>query len=181
MGFPPEEGGLDIYKAIYGRRSVRHYDSSKDVSQVIIEKLLKAAVQAPSAGNIQPWRFWVIRDKNLKEAMAEAAGNQIFVAQASAVVVVCADLKASSWGYSKRGVDLYSIQDTAAAIQNLMLAAHAEGLGTCWVGAFSEEKAKRYLKLPEHIRPMAIIPLGYPSQQRKKSPKKDPLEFTEFR
>jgi len=171
---------VDIYEAIYGRRSVRHYDSSRDVPQEVVEKLLKAAVQAPSAGNLQPWRFWVVRDKSLKEAMAEAAGNQFFVAQASTIVVVCADLEASSWGYGKRGVDLYSIQDTAAAIQNLMLAAHAEGLGTCWVGAFNEEKIRRYLKLPERIRPVAVIPVGYPSQERKKASKKDPLELTEF-
>ena len=171
---------MDIYEAIYGRRSVRHYDSSRDVPQEVVEKLLKAAVQAPSAGNLQPWRFWVIRGKSLKEAMAEAAGNQFFVAQASAIVVVCADLEASSWGYGQRGVDLYSIQDTAAAIQNLMLAACAEGLGTCWVGAFHEDKVKRYLKLPPHFRPMAIVPLGYPSQERKKVSKKDPLELTEF-
>lgn len=171
---------MDVYDAIYGRQSVRHFDSSKDVPRLLVEKLLKAAVQAPSAGNIQPWRFFVINDEEIKRGLVGAALGQHFIAEAPVVVVVVVDLNVSSYGYGSRGTDLYSIQDSAAAIENLMLAAYAEGLGTCWVGAFDERIASKVLNLPDNIRPLAMLPIGYPRKKQSKPHKKDPGELTEF-
>jgi nitroreductase len=83
------------------------------------------------------------------------------------VIVVCADEKRSSMGYGVRGRLLYCLQDTAAAVQNMLLTAHSLGLGSCWIGAFQEDEAKAAVKAPDGVRPVAIIPLGYPSENPK--------------
>lgn len=163
---------MDVYEAIYQRKSIRSFDPSRGVTGDQVTRLLEAAVQAPSAGNLQPWRFWVVRDQKVKEGLVEAALGQSFVGQAPVVIVVCADLSASARGYGQRGIHLYAIQDTAAAIENLLLAVQSESLGACWVGAFSEEMVSAVLDLPEYIRPVAIIPVGYPLRIGQKPEKK---------
>ena len=131
----------------------------------MVERLLQSACLAPSAGNVQPWRFYVIRGDDLKAQLASAALGQAFVSQAPVVIVVCADLVAHASVYGKRGVELYSIQDCAAAVENILLAATAMGLGSCWVGAFREDQAASALGLPSDIRPLAMIPLGYAARE----------------
>jgi len=155
---------MDVLDAIKGRRSVRAFSNEKNVSEETVEKLIDAARWAPSAGNIQPWEFVVVRRLEIKKGLAEAAFNQSFIEEAPVVIVVCADENRSSEGYGQRGKALYCIQDTAAAIQNIHLAAYSLGLGTCWVGAFREEKASEILKAPLGVRPVALIPVGYPSK-----------------
>jgi nitroreductase len=153
---------MDVLKAIKGRRSIRAF-KSKDVPKEIVEKLINAAIWAPSAGNIQPWEFIIVRKPEIKKALAKAALNQTFIEEAPVVIVVCANENRSSQRYGVRGKTLYCIQDTAAAIQNIHLAAYSLKLGTCWVGAFKEEEAREVLKIPQGIRPVAIIPVGYPA------------------
>jgi len=165
---------LDVFEAIRGRRSVRAY-MREEVSNDMIMDLIDAARWAPSAGNVQPWEFIVVRSKNVKHMLAEAALHQTFIEEASAVIVVCADEWRSARAYGLRGTQLYCIQDTAAATQNMLLAAYAKGLGTCWVGAFNEEKVSRVLSLPDRIRPVAIIPVGYPAE-KPRPPRRRPLE-----
>ncbi len=154
---------MDVFEAIKGRRSVRAY-THQEVSEEIVKRLIDAARWAPSAGNVQPWEFIIVRNPEIKHRLAVAALNQTFIEEAPVVIVVCADEARSSRAYGSRGATLYCLQDTAAATQNLMLAAYALGLGTCWVGAFREDKASEALKLPSHIRPVAIIPVGYPAE-----------------
>lgn len=154
---------MDVLEAIKGRRSIRAF-KSQNVSSEIIEKLIDAARWAPSAGNIQPWDFIIVRNVEIKGRLAEAALSQFFIEEASVVIVVCANETRSSHGYGVRGKSLYCIQDTAAAIQNILLVAHSLGLGTCWVGAFREDEAREILKIPEGIRPVVIIPVGYPAE-----------------
>ena len=154
---------MDVLEAIRGRRSVRAF-KSQDVSQELVEELVDAARWAPSAGNIQPWEFIIVRRPEVKRGLAEAALHQTFVEEAPVVIVVCADESHSSQGYGVRGKTLYCIQDTAAAVQNIHLAAYSLGLGTCWVGAFREEEAREILKVPRGIRPVAMIPVGYPAE-----------------
>lgn len=122
---------MDVLEAIKGRRSVRAFDSGKDVSEKTVEGLIDAGRWTPSAGNIQPWEFIVVREPEIKKRLAEAAFNQSFIEEAPVVIVVCADENCSSEGYGQRGRTLYCIQDTAAAIQNIHLAAYSSGLGTC--------------------------------------------------
>lgn len=150
---------MELSEAIKKRRSVRAF-KKQDVPEEIVEKLIDAARWAPSAGNIQPWEFVIIRKQNVKEDLAKAA-DQAFVEEAPVVIVVCVNEKLSSMGYGVRGRTLYCIQDTAAAIQNILLTAHSLGLGSCWIGAFNEDEAKKAVNAPEGIRPVAIIPVGY--------------------
>jgi len=156
---------LDFWEVINRRRSIRAYESDRPVSQAVIRQLLEAAIRAPSAGNRQPWHFIVVPDEGTKVALASAAYGQRFVAQAPMVIVVCADPERSAARYGARGRDLYSLQDTAAAIENLLLAAVALGLGACWVGAFDERAAASALGLEPHLRPVALIPIGYPAER----------------
>jgi len=154
---------MELLEAIKERRSVRAF-KQQDVPEETVEKLIDAARHAPSAGNIQPWEFVVVRNLEVKRKLARAALNQAFVEEAPVVIVVCANERRSSMGYGSRGKTLYCIQDTAAATQNILLTAYSLGLGTCWIGAFNEDEAKRAVNAPEGIRPVAIIPVGYPDE-----------------
>lgn len=156
---------MDVFDTIKNRRSIRSYDE-RPVTEAQIETLIEAASFAPSAGNIQPWEFVIVTDPGIKAQLAAAALDQAFIAEAPVVIVVCANETRSQQGYGSRGVNLYCIQDTAAAIQNLLLAAYALGLGTCWVGAFQEHAATSALNLPSHVRPVGIIPVGIPAERR---------------
>jgi nitroreductase len=154
---------MNVLDVIKGRRSIRTFKSD-DVSPEIIEKLIDAATWAPSAGNIQPWEFIIVRESKIKKSLTQAALDQSSIEEAPVVIVVCANENRSSQGYGARGKTLYCIQDTAAAIQNLLLFAYSIGLGTCWVGAFRENEAREILKIPSGIRPVAMIPVGYAAE-----------------
>jgi nitroreductase len=152
---------MDLSEAIKGRRSIRNFKPD-EVSEKDVEKLIEAAVSAPSAGNIQPWELVVARKPEIRRKLVEAAYGQSFIEEASAVIVVCANEDRSSQGYGVRGKTLYCLQDTAAAIQNMLLTAYSLGLGSCWIGAFKEDEVREILKIPVGIRPVAIVPVGYP-------------------
>jgi len=154
---------MDTFKAIYGRRSIRAF-SKIDVTRTQLTRILDAGRQAPSAGNLQPWELVVVRDSNRKMALARAAHGQYFIAEAPIVVIVCVHPARSAWRYGDRGADLYCLQDTAAFIQNMLLASYAIGLGSCWVGAFDEARAAEAIEAPDTIRPVAIIPIGSPAE-----------------
>lgn len=155
---------MDVFEAIKSRRSIRAF-TEQPVSEEEVKKLIEAARSAPSAGNIQPWEFVVVRDPERKKGLCEAALDQTFIEEAPVVIVVCANVWRSGQGYGSRGVNLYSLQDTAAATQNILLAATALGLATCWVGAFQEEQARKILNIPDGVRPVAIIPIGHAAEK----------------
>ena len=154
---------MEVFEAIKGRRSIRAF-KRRDVSDEDVAKLIDAAIWAPSAGNIQPWEFVIIRKPDGKKRLVEAAWGQSFIEEAAVVIVVCANENRSMQRYGDRGKSLYCIQDTAAAIQNIHLAAYSVGLGTCWVGAFKEQEVSQILNVPEGIRPVAIVPIGYAAE-----------------
>jgi nitroreductase len=155
---------MDFWQVLENRHSVRRFDPAVDVSAGTVERLLKAAIQAPSAGNRQPWHFYVVRDPAARQGLAAAAFGQDFVAQAPVVIVVCADAEQSAARYRQRGRELYCLQDTAVATEHILLAVVALGLGGCWVGAFDEGQAARVLSLPRQHRPVAILPIGKPME-----------------
>jgi nitroreductase len=162
---------MELLEAIRGRRSIRSF-KKQNVPEETVEKLIDAASWAPSAGNIQPWEFVIVRKPAVKKKLAQAALNQALLEEAPVVIVVCAYETCSSMGYGFRGKTLYCIQDTAAATQNILLTAYSLGLGTCWVGAFNEGEAREAVNAPEGIRPVAIVPVGYanetPSQRSRR-------------
>ena len=145
--------------AVKSRQSIRRFEST-DISEENLNDILKAGFRAPSAGNRQPWRVVVVRNKSTKAALVEAALNQKFISQAPILLVVCAVPEESAERYGNRGKTLYALQDTAALTQNLLLAAHMKGYGACWVGAFDEGLAARAVNVPDNMRPVAIIPIG---------------------
>ena len=157
---------MDVLEAIGKRRSIRNY-KKQDLPPGTIEKLLEAARQAPSAGNVQPWEFVVARTQKTKMDISQAAFGQRSLQEASVVIVVCVDEKRAAESYGDRGKTLYCIQDTAAAIQNIMLTACSLGLGSCWMGAFKEDQIKKVIDAPKGMRPVALIPIGYPDEAPK--------------
>lgn len=164
---------MDTLTAIDKRRSVRAFKPD-DIPGETLRDILGAAIQAPSAGNLQPWHFLVIMNPELRQTLASIAGDP-FIAQPPVIIVACTEEKRSATAYGERGRSLYCLQDVAAAIQNILLAATAHQLGTCWVGAFSEERVARALDIPPSRRPVAMIPLGYPAEDPRLPPRR-PLE-----
>ncbi|MDA8335405.1 MAG: nitroreductase family protein [Peptococcaceae bacterium] len=154
----------EVLATIGVRRSVRRF-TTDPVPVGSVKAILEAARRAPSAGNLQPWLFVVVENRRLKEGLARAAG-QSFVASAPLCLAVCAEPERSARVYGQRGRDLYCYQDTAAAVQNALLAAASLGLGACWVGAFDEAVVGETLGLASGLRPVALVPVGYPAPER---------------
>jgi len=155
---------MDLFEAIRNRRSVRAF-KPEPVSDELLNKILEAARWAPSAGNCQPSDFIIVKDPEVKKDLCVAALYQDFIEEAPVNIVVCANEERSAGTYGNRGRRLYCLLDAAAATQNLLLAVHALGLGACWIGAFRDEEVAKALNLPEWVRPIAIIPIGYPAEE----------------
>lgn len=148
---------MNVYEAIRSRRSIRSF-SDKKIEEDKLRKVLDAGRLAPSAGNMQEWKFVVVRDKETKEKLGTAANNQRFIAKADVIIVGCAtivDQIMSCRQYT------YPI-DLAIAMDHMTLQAVEEGLGTCWIGAFKEGEVKKILGIPPEIRVVELMPLGYP-------------------
>jgi nitroreductase len=146
-------------RKIETRQSIRRFTGDSIPEGEILE-IIKIGLSAPSAGNKQPWRIVLVTDEDLKEQLATAAMGQSFLIQAAVVLVICAVPQESAERYGERGSSLYAFQDTAALIQNILLASHMSGYGTCWVGAFDESEVSRVLNIPKSMRPVALIPIG---------------------
>ena len=145
------------------RRSVRKF-LDKDVEEEKLQKILECCNKAPSAGNLQAYKIFLVRDKEKKQAFANTTRGQDFIDQASVVLVFCALPKESGAKYGERGEALYSVQDATIAATHSQLAATALGLGTVWVGAFDEGEVLKILG-EQGVRPVAIIPIGYPDEE----------------
>ena len=154
---------MDVVDAIEGRRSVRVFKPDP-VGDDVVNEGLRLANLAPSAGNLQARDFVVVRNQKTKKLLMDAALGQDYVEMAPVVVVFCANLDRIAH-YGDRGRDLYCLQDVAAAVENMMLYLHGKGLGSVWVGAFDEEKASNALGLPDSLRPVVILPIGYPAEE----------------
>lgn len=170
---------MEVLKAVRERRSIRNFQE-KEIPQDIIDKLIDALIWAPSAGNLQSRKFYFIKDAKLKRKIAAAALSQNFIAEAPVVIVGCADSNIRN-RYGDRGVDLYSIQDVAVSIMGMMLVAYENGLGSVWVGAFREGEVFEVLDMPHNLRPVAIVPVGYPSRVPYPPPRVSRKEAVEFR
>jgi nitroreductase len=170
-------GRVDILGAVKKRRSIRDF-KKKTIPEEMVQKLMDALIWAPSAGNLQVRKFYFVKNEKIRKMIAAAALNQNFIAEAPLVVVGCTDSRISL-KYGERGVHLYSIQDVAASIMCMMLVAYDNGLGSVWVGAFREEGIIEVLDLPGYLRPVAIVPVGYPSKVPDPPPRVSRKEATE--
>jgi nitroreductase len=166
---------MEFFEALKNRRSIRTY-KKQDLTTEQITQLIDAARLAPSAGNAQSWAFVVAKEQNTKQALAQAAFGQKWLEEAPVVFVVCADEQRAEDSYGERGKTLYSIQDTSAAVENILLAACAMDLGGCWMGAFREEEIRKVINAPAHMRPVALIPVGYPNESPRARPRRPSSE-----
>ena len=160
-----EKASFDmVFNVIKHRRSIRSYQN-RDVSNNVILKLIEAATYAPSAGNTQPWEFIIVRNQHTKDLIGGSVYGQNWIEESPVIIVACVNMRLARAVFGERGTRLYGIQAVASAIENFLIAAEAHGLGTCWIGAFSEPKLSVAVKLPEYIRPAAIITLGWPAEK----------------
>jgi nitroreductase len=153
---------MNILDIILKRRSIRDF-LDKEIPQELVDGLIESLRWAPSAGNMQSRKFYFVFNGDVKKKLAKAALNQNFIARAPLAVVACVDRRISV-RYGERGVNLYAIQDVSASIMTMMLTAQAMGLGTVWVGAFNEFDVVEVLDLPDHLRPISIVPVGFPAK-----------------
>lgn len=170
---------MNLMEAVKKRHSVRSF-KEEEISEEAIQKMLEAACLAPTAGNMQSWRFVVARNKRIKRDLGISALNQMWMSKAPVIIVICADMARAERFYGDRGRTLYALQDTAAAAQNILLTAVSLGLGGCWVGAFSEPRVSKILDLSHPIRPLALLPIGYPDEEVKPSSRLKSEEVTSF-
>ena len=150
---------MDVFTAISQRWSVRAYKAA-DVEEDKLKKILEAARLSPSASNRQEWKFIVVKNKETKKKLAKAAFGQSFIGEAPVVIVACGTETKSIMGC---GQPTHTV-DVSIACAYMILQAYELGLGTCWIGAFKEDETKKILNIPEHVRVVAMTPLGYPNQ-----------------
>jgi len=143
---------MDVFEAIQNRRSIRTY-KSKHVSKKKLNRILEAARLAPSASNMQPWHFIVVTDSEKRRKLAEGGRYAKFLVKSPVVIVGCGDQEASPKWYTV---------DVTIALEHMVLTATSEGLGTCWIGSFTESQVKELLRIPENYRVVAMLALGYP-------------------
>jgi len=171
---------VEVFEAVQKRRSVRAYQPTPVPKEKLL-RVLEAGRLAPSAGNIQPWHFIVVTDAEKREKLGEARFAK-FLKEAPVVIVGCGDQKASPKWF---------VVDVAIAMQNMVLTATSEGLGTCWVGSFDENQVRELLKIPENYRVVALLALGYPRDKfdftgkvlhlfRRRKPLEKIVSFDEF-
>jgi len=160
---------VEVLEVIRKRRSIRAY-KPEPVKEEDLRRILEAARLAPSARNLQPWYFIVVRDPELKRRVAEAAAGQMFIADASVIIVAVSDPTTSPKWHDK---------DVMIAMEHIILEATELGYGTCWIGAFNESKVKELLGIPDPYRVVAMTPIGIPAESPPPRPRK-PLEEIVF-
>ncbi len=161
---------MEVMDAIRGIYSCRKYlDVPVELDKIGL--VLEAGRLSQSAGNLQNWRFILVREPSQRKALADAALSQRWMEEAPVHIAVCAEIKRVTDFYGVRGERLYAVQNCAIALSNMMLVAHSIGLGSCWVGAFDEEAVTRVLAVPPIARPQAILTLGYSADTPKDHPK----------
>jgi nitroreductase len=154
---------MDFYDVMDKRRSIRAFQE-KPVDAKVLKKILDTVSLAPSAGNLQAYKITIVRKQELKEGLMSAAFDQDSIIHAPVVLVFSADEKRSETKYGERGLEFYSLQDATIAAAYCQLVAAAEGLGSVWVGGFDALEVSRLINAESYEVPVAIIPLGYPSE-----------------
>ncbi len=153
-------------RVVRRRRMIRAY-TDEPVAEGQVLRLLRYAVRAPSAGNLQPWEFVVVREAQVRAELAKAAFEQQSVATAPVIIATCANVRRAGRKYGARGA-FYSLVDTSFATLLLLLAATEQGLGACFVGSYDPIAVSRTLGLPEHMRPVGLVTLGHPAEHARK-------------
>jgi nitroreductase len=168
---------MEFVEAIDRRRSIRAY-RNQAIEQSKIDAILSAARLAPSAGDLQAYVIVLVKNAERRTALAKAAFDQDFIADAHVVLVFLADRRRSEGKYGDRGATLFCVQDATIAAAYAQLAAAAQGLGACWVGAFDEDRVAKVIGAPAHLRPIALMPIGYADETPARPPRRPLSELT---
>ncbi len=170
---------MDVMDAIRTRRSIRAY-KDKPIENEKLSAVLEAGRLAPSARNQQEWKYVVVKDKALREKLASAAYGQQFVGQAPVVIVACAT---QTKHVMPCGELSYPI-DLAISVDHMTLEAVEQGLGTCWIGAFKQDEVKKLLGIPDDVRVVVLLPIGYPDESpspRSRKPLEEIIAYNNWR
>lgn len=154
---------MEFFEVLRNRKSIRKFKPD-EIPEDKLELIYEAINSAPSAGNLQAYEVFVVKDKAKLRQLAKSAFNQDFIAEAPVAFVFCANPLRSSWRYGMRGENLYCLQDATIACAYAQLSATALGLGSVWVGAFNEDEVRRILEIDKKLIPIAILPIGYPAE-----------------
>jgi nitroreductase len=163
---------MDFFKIVNERHSMRKY-TNIPVEEEKLQKILETANKAPSAGNLQGYEIYLVRDLKLRQALVKAAWDQEFLAEAPIVLVFCANPSRVIERYQERGSELYCIQDATIACAFSMLAAKALGLDTVWVGAFDEAAVQKIIQISSQLKPVALLPVGYAGKEPGVRPRRE--------
>ncbi|MEM2110540.1 MAG: nitroreductase family protein [Candidatus Bathyarchaeia archaeon] len=158
---------MSILEAIFKRRSVRHYQN-KPVPEEVLKNILEAGRLAPSANNAQPWHFIVVTDPKIKQKMSQGNWNK-FIKDSAFTIVGCGE-KDNPW----------STIDVTIALENMVIAAEAQGVSSCWIGDFKEEELKKILNIPDHLKVVCQVSFGYPAEQPSSRFKKSLEEIVHY-
>ena len=166
---------MEFMEVVRRRRSIRAY-KSREVEERILKEILEAARWAPSAKNLQMWKLVVVRDPDKKKALAKASFDQNFIAEAPLVIAAVA---LDPGHVMSCGVPAYAV-DLAIAVEHMALAACDKGLGSCWIGAFEQEKVREILGIPSCCKVVALLPIGYPAESPEPPPRKSLSEIVSY-
>lgn len=164
---------MSFIDTILTRRSIRRYEK-QDIPKDVLDKILEAGRQAPSAGNKQPWHFIVLSDYDIKEKLSHGKWNT-FVKDSAVTIVGCGYIGDE---YGRK----WSTVDISIALQNMVIAAWGLGIGSCWIGDFKEAEVKRLLNIPEDRKVIALVTFGYPAEKpsRQKKPIDEIVSYNKF-
>ena len=170
---------MEFFDVIKNRHSIRAYEN-REVEEDKVLSILEGMRKAPSAGNLQAYKVYLVKNKGKRLELAKCALYQWFIYEAPLVLVFFADTYRSSSKYGKRGATLYSVQDATIACAYAQLSATALGLGSCWVGAFDEGCLRKVLNAPEHLLPVAILTIGYSAEKPEPTPRRELKEVVYY-
>jgi nitroreductase len=169
---------MEFHEVLEKRHSCRDFEE-KVIEEEKLQRIIKAVMSAPSAGDLQAYRIYVVKGKEKKEDIARAALDQGFLAGAPVVLVFCADKNESAAKYGDRGMELYALQDATIAAAYSQLAAEAEGISSVWVGAFEPLEVSYVVDAPAGVVPVALVPLGYRKGSPRLTPRKPQEEIVQ--
>ena len=170
----------DFFQTVRHRHSVRRYQGDVAIEPEALHGVLEMALAAPSAGDLQAYHLVVVRNEETRRHLAELTG-QDFLGEAPVNIVVCAEPEVSAQRFGNRGRELFALQDATIAATYIQLAAVAEGLGSAWAGDFAEETVRTTLELGDHLRPVAILALGYPAEIPEPTPRRKLNELVTYK
>ena len=162
----------DFFETVRHRHSVRKYRPEVAVEQEKLHAILEMACAAPSAGDLQSYRIFVITDASQRRQLSEIANNQAFIAEAPICLLFCSDPLRAAQKYGERGEQLYALQDATIAASYAQLAVVAAGMASTWVGYFDEDKIRQTFKLDAGLKPVAALSIGYPAELPEETPRR---------